>query len=102
MYAGRKIEEAAVEDLFETPLHPYTRGLLASVPRLGLLAAGETAAERLQEIPGRVPALIDLPAGCTFAPRCVLADARCRAEYPAYEEKQPGHWVACWRAGQAA
>jgi peptide/nickel transport system ATP-binding protein len=49
-----------------------------------------------------VPSLIDLPAGCTFAPRCALADDRCRTEYPAYEEKQPGHWAACWRAGQAA
>ncbi len=102
MYAGRKIEEATVEALFDTPLHPYTQGLLASVPRLGLLDQGETVAERLKEIPGRVPSLIDLPAGCTFAPRCALADDRCRAEYPAYEEKQPGHWAACWRAGQAA
>ena len=102
MYAGRKIEEATVEALFDTPLHPYTQGLLASVPRLGLLDQGETVSERLKEIPGRVPSLIDLPAGCTFAPRCALADDRCRAEYPAYEEKQPGHWAACWRAGQAA
>jgi peptide/nickel transport system ATP-binding protein len=102
MYAGRKIEEAPVEALFDTPLHPYTQGLLASVPRLGLLDDGVAAAARLKEIPGRVPSLIDLPAGCTFAPRCALADERCRSHYPPYEEKQPGHWTACWRAGQAA
>ncbi len=103
MYAGRKIEEADVESLFETPLHPYTRGLLASVPRLGLMNADAgPAPERLQEIPGRVPSLIDLPPGCSFAPRCALADDRCRAEYPRYEERRPGHWAACWHAGQPA
>ncbi len=103
MYAGRKIEEADVEALFEAPLHPYTQGLLASVPQLGLMSKGvEAAPERLKEIPGRVPSLIDLPAGCTFAPRCALADARCRTEYPPYEESRPRHWVACWHAGQPA
>ncbi|HUA51558.1 MAG TPA: ABC transporter ATP-binding protein [Candidatus Sulfotelmatobacter sp.] len=103
MYAGRKIEEADVEALFETPLHPYTRGLLASVPRLGSLDGGTgPAAERLQEIPGRVPSLIDLPSGCSFAPRCALADDRCRAAYPPYEQRQPGHWAACWHAGRSA
>jgi peptide/nickel transport system ATP-binding protein len=103
MYAGRKIEEADVETLFETPLHPYTQGLLASVPRLGLInqQAGPVP-ERLKEIPGRVPSLIDLPPGCSFAPRCALADERCRAAFPAYEQVHPGHWVACWHAGQAA
>jgi peptide/nickel transport system ATP-binding protein len=103
MYAGRKIEEADVEALFETPLHPYTQGLLASVPRLGLINQQAGAPpERLQEIPGRVPSLIDLPAGCSFAPRCALADDRCRATFPPYEQARPGHWVACWHAGQAA
>jgi len=103
MYAGRKIEEADVETLFEMPLHPYTRGLLASVPRLDSLDAGtDPAAERLQEIPGRVPSLIDLPSGCSFAPRCALADDRCRAAYPPYEQREPGHWAACWHAGRSA
>jgi peptide/nickel transport system ATP-binding protein len=103
MYAGRKIEEADVETLFETPLHPYTQGLLASVPRLGLInqRAGPVP-ERLKEIPGRVPSLIDLPPGCSFAPRCALADDRCRAAFPPYEPVRSGHWVACWHAGQAA
>jgi len=103
MYAGRKVEEAAVEDLFETPLHPYSQGLLASVPRLDLIdGAGGGAADRLREIPGRVPSLIDLPPGCSFAPRCALADARCRAEVPRYEEQRPGHWAACWHPGRTA
>jgi peptide/nickel transport system ATP-binding protein len=99
MYAGRKVEEADVDDLFAMPLHPYSRGLLASVPRLDLINdAADAAPARLQEISGRVPSLIDLPAGCSFAPRCALADARCHASFPPYEEKRPGHWAACWHA----
>jgi peptide/nickel transport system ATP-binding protein len=99
MYAGRKVEEAPVEELFARPQHPYTHGLLASIPRLPLMR-GEAAAtaERLQEIPGMVPALSHLPPGCTFAPRCPHAVERCRAAYPPYEEKRPGHWAACWRS----
>ena len=101
MYAGRKVEEATVEELFARPLHPYTRGLMASIPRLGLMrnAQGETGG-RLQEIPGMVPPLFDLPQGCVYAPRCPKADDRCRAEYPKFEQKQPAHWAACWHAGE--
>ncbi len=99
MYAGRKVEESSVDDLFAHPQHPYTRGLLASIPRLAvMLGEGERAPERLQEIPGMVPALSDLPAGCVFAPRCAFAEDRCRAAFPAYEEKRPAHWAACWRS----
>ncbi len=99
MYAGRKVEEAPVEDLFARPQHPYTRGLMASIPHLPLMRGEETAtAERLQEIPGTVPALINLPPGCVFAPRCPHAVERCRAADPDYEEKRPGHWAACWRS----
>ena len=99
MYAGRKVEEAAVEDLFARPQHPYTHGLMASIPRLPLMRGeADTQAERLQEIPGTVPALTNLPPGCVFAPRCAHAVERCRAEYPPYEEKRPGHWAACWRS----
>ncbi|MEA3024356.1 MAG: peptide/nickel transport system ATP-binding protein [Alphaproteobacteria bacterium] len=98
MYAGRKVEEASVADLFAHPQHPYTRGLLASIPRLALLRGDEQARERLQEIPGMVPALSNLPAGCVFAPRCSFAQDRCRASYPVYEEKRPAHWAACWRS----
>ena len=100
MYAGRKVEEAAVDELFARPLHPYTRGLMASIPRLGLMR-GEVAgaAERLQEIPGMVPALNNLPEGCVFAPRCALRGrSLSHADYPPYEEKRPGHWAACWHS----
>jgi peptide/nickel transport system ATP-binding protein len=96
MYAGRKVEEAAVADLFDRPLHPYTVGLMNSVPRL--TDVGRNAATRLTEIPGIVPSLLNLPAGCTFAPRCTYATDRCRTEYPPLEEKRPGHWAACWES----
>jgi peptide/nickel transport system ATP-binding protein len=99
MYAGRKVEEARVEALFAEPQHQYTRGLLASLPRLGLLRGEAAASGRLQEIPGIVPALNNLPPGCAFAPRCPRADERCRSETPAYEQKRPGHWAACWHPG---
>jgi peptide/nickel transport system ATP-binding protein len=99
MYAGRKVEEAPVEELFARPQHPYTHGLMASIPRLSLMTEnGESRSGRLQEIPGMVPALSNLSAGCAFAPRCVHAENRCRANYPDYEEKRPGHWAACWRS----
>jgi peptide/nickel transport system ATP-binding protein len=99
MYAGRKVEEASVEALFARPQHPYTRGLIGSIPRLPSMR-GEVAnnLERLQEIPGTVPSLGDLPVGCVFAPRCAHAQNRCRAEYPLFEEKLSGHWAACWRS----
>jgi peptide/nickel transport system ATP-binding protein len=92
MYAGRKVEEAPVAELFARPLHPYMRGLLGSIPRVGAIG------NALQEIPGMVPPLSDLPDGCAFAPRCGLADDRCRAVYPAFEPKRPDHFAACWRA----
>ena len=99
MYAGRKVEEATVEELFARPQHPYTHGLMASIPRLPLMRGdSEGTAERLQEIPGMVPALSHLPDGCVFAPRCAHAVDGCRVSYPEYEEKRPGHWAACWRS----
>jgi peptide/nickel transport system ATP-binding protein len=99
MYAGRKVEEASVGELFARPLHPYTHGLMASIPRLGLMrGASVDTPGRLQEIPGIVPPLTNLPPGCAFAPRCAFADERCHSHYPAYEEKRPGHWAACWRS----
>jgi oligopeptide/dipeptide ABC transporter ATP-binding protein len=102
MYAGRKVEEAPVDALFDRPRHPYTVGLLGSVPKLS--QGGRATRERLSEIPGMVPSLVDMPAGCVFAPRCALASDRCRAEYPPFETKAPGHAAACWhseRAGEA-
>jgi peptide/nickel transport system ATP-binding protein len=99
MYAGRKVEEAPVQELFARPMHPYTHGLMASIPRLPLMRGEEAkTAERLQEIRGTVPALTNLPPGCVFAPRCPHAVDQCRAAYPPYEEKRPGHWAACWRS----
>jgi peptide/nickel transport system ATP-binding protein len=99
MYAGKKVEETSVEELFARPLHPYTHGLMASIPRLDLLRGeGDVRKQRLQEIPGIVPALTHLPPGCSFAPRCPFADDRCRREAPAYEQKRPGHWAACWHS----
>ena len=94
MYAGRKVEEAPVAELFADPKHPYTRGLLASVPRLSALD-GQTRTERLTEIPGIVPALTHLPVGCSFAPRCAHATPSCDAQ-PAYEDQGEGHFAACW------
>ena len=99
MYAGKKVEEASVGELFARPLHPYTHGLMASIPRLDLLRGeDDVRKKRLQEIPGIVPALTHLPPGCSFAPRCPFADDRCRVEAPPYEEKRPAHWAACWHS----
>jgi peptide/nickel transport system ATP-binding protein len=99
MYAGRKVEEANVDSLFAEPLHPYTHGLLGSLPRLISLDTGISGEpEPLREIPGMVPSLSDLPPGCAFAPRCPFADAPCLATRPPYEELRPGHRVACWHA----
>ncbi len=105
MYAGKKVEEADVEEIFDAPLHPYTHGLLASIPHLAVIggepvgaAAGALNGGRLKEIPGLVPALTNLPPGCSFAPRCAFADDRCRSFYPPYEQKRPGHWAACWHS----
>lgn len=100
MYAGKKVEEATVESLFETPLHPYTRGLMASIPAVP--SPDAKADVRLVEIPGMVPSLTKLPPGCAFAPRCKLAVERCRQEYPPLDEVKRNHWAACWRAGEMA
>ena len=100
MYAGRKVEEAGVHDLFAAPMHPYTQGLLASVPRLG--TGSGASATRLAEIAGVVPSLTAMPNGCAFAPRCPLADDRCRAQVPPFEQRgDAAHRVACWHAGQS-
>jgi peptide/nickel transport system ATP-binding protein len=97
MYAGRKVEEADVIEIFERPQHPYTRGLMRSVPRIRGDEAPQEGA-RLSEIPGIVPALTDLPPGCTFAARCPFVQDRCRAEYPPLEEKKADHLAACWES----
>jgi peptide/nickel transport system ATP-binding protein len=94
MYAGRKVEDASVLDLFDRPLHPYTRALMASMPSMNATAS------RLTEIPGMVPAPQDLSHGCAFAPRCAYATERCRAEAPALEAHGDDHAVACFEAAR--
>jgi peptide/nickel transport system ATP-binding protein len=96
MYAGRKAEESNVDDLFAHPQHPYTVGLLGAIPRP---YEGEGTRDRLQEIPGRVPSLRELPQACAFADRCPRADARTRSEVPQLLEVRPGHLVACFHPG---
>jgi oligopeptide/dipeptide ABC transporter ATP-binding protein len=100
MYAGRKVEEAPAADLFDNPGHPYTKGLLGSIPHLDEAARNGARRERLNEIKGLVPSLFNLPPGCSFAPRCGFATEQCRTTTPALEEQRPGHWVACWHADQ--
>jgi peptide/nickel transport system ATP-binding protein len=100
MYAGKKVEEASVEALFAAPKHPYTRGLMASIPAVPVSGAATRA--RLNEIPGTVPSLVRLPKGCAFAPRCKLAIKRCEAEYPPLQDWGGGHLAACWRAAEVA
>jgi len=92
MYAGRIVEQADTRELFANPQHPYTRGLMASIPRP--VEAGKT---RLKTIPGTVPRLYDLPKGCTFSPRCEIKTAQCTME-PELVEVKPGHLVRCWEA----
>jgi len=98
MYAGRKVEEASAKALFESPGHPYTLGLLGSIPNLEVAAQTNTRRVRLSEIKGMVPSLADLPKGCTFAPRCGFATDECNAQYPPLVQHRPGHWVSCWHA----
>jgi peptide/nickel transport system ATP-binding protein len=105
MYAGRKAEEGPVAELFRRPLHPYTQGLLASVPRLGASlgrSGGRAAPSRLAEIPGTVPSLRAAIPGCRFAPRCGFASEVCRRAAPQFEEKAPGHFAACFHADRLA
>jgi peptide/nickel transport system ATP-binding protein len=96
MYAGRKVEEAPVEALFENPLHPYTRGLMRAIPRLDVEADAAGTRPRLQEIPGLVPILTQPIVGCAFAARCGLATDRCRTTAPPFVDAGNGHTVACW------
>src|SRR6059058_725350 len=95
MYAGRKAEEAPVRDLFASPQHPYTNGLLCAIPRPG--AADEQG--RLQEIPGRVPSLDGPWTACAFADRCPRADETTHTQVPLLREVAPDHLVACFHPG---
>jgi oligopeptide/dipeptide ABC transporter ATP-binding protein len=95
MYAGRIVEHAPVRDLFHSPLHPYTIGLMTSLPRLD---ERRVAGRRLPTIPGMVPDLRMMPRGCPFEPRCDRAQRHCIDEPPKLDEIRPGHWVSCWEA----
>jgi oligopeptide/dipeptide ABC transporter ATP-binding protein len=92
MYAGRIVETADVFRLFDRPSHPYTRALLESVPQLG-------RTERLRSIPGQPPVAGEIIRGCPFAPRCPLADDRCRTQDPPRVDVSADHWALCWKAG---
>jgi len=94
MYAAKVAEEASATELFKEPLHPYTQGLLRSIPRIDLAA---TQKRRLETIPGVVPTIRgDIAPGCRFAPRCPHAMAICTEKDPVLKEIKPGHKVSCW------
>jgi peptide/nickel transport system ATP-binding protein len=97
MYAGRKVEEGGVRNIFARPLHPYTRGLLGAVPKLGS-SLGTATRSKLTEIGGQIPSLRTPIVGCPFASRCGSVTDICRRMAPAVEEKRPGHFVACHHA----
>jgi oligopeptide/dipeptide ABC transporter ATP-binding protein len=97
MYTGKIMEEASTIDLFDRPLHPYTRGLMASVPR----AEATFETESLAEIKGVVPSVAALPPGCHFEPRCPEAVEACRTQAPPLEAVGAGRRVACWRVTHA-
>jgi peptide/nickel transport system ATP-binding protein len=99
MYAGRKAEEAPVRELFANPQHPYTMGLLGAIPRPGE-ALEQNGRRRLQEIPGRVPSLAELPQHCAFADRCPRADGLSRSQVPELRAIRPNHLVACFHPGE--
>ena len=96
MYGGKLQEVASATDLFDAPLHPYTRGLLHSIPDPDRKGAS------LEAIPGNVPGILELPAGCKYCTRCPAVVERCHAEEPELRELRPGHWVRCHRAEELA
>lgn len=90
MYCGKIVERGTRDDVIHRPAHPYTRGLLGSIPRMGV------EQKRLESIPGMVPSLLDMPAGCAFAPRCKYSTDECRTKKPELAEVEPGHFVSCF------
>jgi oligopeptide/dipeptide ABC transporter ATP-binding protein len=94
MYAGKIVEEGATQDIFEETKHPYTQGLLKSIPKLG--ARAQHGRRRLREIKGIVPSLYDLKVGCSFAPRCPQVMDQCRKQMPELVETKKSHSVRCW------
>ena len=102
MYAGGKVEEASVEELFHRPLHPYSKGLMGSIPRLNESLANTGERIRLQEITGMVPSLIETIPGCLFAPRCGFTTDQCRSVAPELKEHRAQHHAACWESANFA
>jgi peptide/nickel transport system ATP-binding protein len=90
MYAGEIVEEGSVADMFYRPLHPYTLGLIRSIPHL------DRKQDELMSIPGEPPNLITPPSGCKFHPRCQFASEKCKSDPPALAEYEPGHFASCW------
>ncbi|WP_269933059.1 ABC transporter ATP-binding protein [Aminobacter sp. HY435] len=97
MYAGRIVEFGPVADVFRNPRHPYTMGLLKSMPRLGTATAMKRSGEKLNAIPGMVPSLANMPTGCAFAPRCAYATDACRAAMPELAAVNERHGSRCIR-----
>jgi peptide/nickel transport system ATP-binding protein len=99
MYAGQRVEEARVDELFVDPQHPYTIGLMNAIPRLGAIGDGVSEDRRLAEIPGKVPVLTEPPTACAFAPRCPRADEVTKSQVPQLSRVKDGHLVACFHPG---
>jgi peptide/nickel transport system ATP-binding protein len=97
MYAGEKVEEASVLDLFKKPKHPYTQGLMKAIPNIDQISKNNGKPKRLEEIKGIVPSLHDLPVGCSFANRCSFVMEKCKRENPIFEEKSKKHWASCFK-----
>ena len=98
MYAGNVVERAPVNEIFAQPKHPYTQGLLNSIPVLNKDPTGKVKKSRLEPIPGIVPSLLELPTGCRFQERCKFVTAECRGTEPELRELSPNHWVRCVHA----
>ena len=96
MYAGEEVERADVHTIFKNPMHPYTLGLLDSIPRLD-----SSSDEELATIEGTVPGMYDMPRGCKFEPRCKFATERCKTERPGLEDAGDGHMVRCFNFREA-
>jgi len=94
MYAGKIVEEGGTEAIFEDPKHPYTQGLLRSIPKLG--DRSRKGRQRLKEISGMVPSLYELTTGCSFSPRCLETMGICKEKPPEFKDLGNGHYARCW------
>ena len=97
MYAGKIVEYGPVKEVFSNPKHPYTKGLLQSLPKFGAARIAGTKPKRLETIPGIVPSLLDLPKGCRFQTRCSYVVDQCKGAEPTLRDAKPGHLVSCYK-----